>query len=290
MRERGSRDFGIARLTTALALLLTAAAIGPAPATAASPPPCPPGTSLELDTRDLNESTPVATHPVELSPQFSSTDVLEATVQVRAPAGVRVSGRSGSQKPLTILSAKPGALPLAFTWVEEHEDRDRTTRCAGSATTTLRLAAPTRPRIAVPENWRQLAEYPISVSTDGTADLSPVTVRFRARRGPKSYPSGRFSVATWDLLSGRGGVTGARLSASGGLHTTIGRFVQGAAGIRVGTMTRYGVNTRQGVFPKGGFEIELRQSGRRLVRVRAKLDACVIRSGCRVNAKVERGR
>jgi hypothetical protein len=275
-----------------LVLSLLATVLGSATADAASAP-CPAGTEskVTLDARDTNGSTLVATHPIEVSPEFSSTDVEGATVRISVPAGVKLTRGSGADSVTTIRSAKPGAVPVTITWVEEHFGDSRTTRCSGAATITLRLSAPTRPKIEVPsKNFQQLIEYAITVVTEGKADLSPVTVRFRARRGPARPPSGRtrFSVATWDPLSQRGTGNGVRLSTSGSLQTKLETFGREAR-ISAGPFTRYGFNTRRGVFPKGGFEIELRQSGRRLVRVRGSMDICESHSGCRVNTRVTRG-
>jgi len=279
-------------------IVLAAALAGlwPAPALAASPP-CDPATTARVtanpyDGYARSATTLVATHPVSVSFEFSSTNVDEQTVRVTAPPTVTVRGRA-TDRSKTIISPRAGPVLLTVNWEESRFDPDFHT-CSATATVTLTFSAPKPLRFTVsPPDGQFATYYTLDLFASGVSDMSPVTTRWRARRGTTRFPSSRTRFAGGVIDPQRSRELPFRLGRSAGLNATGEVFpfaFRGAGGLSdvarftLGRFTRYSTGTFKG---NGSFEVQLLQSGHRLLRVRGRLTRCHGRSGCRLATKVE---
>jgi hypothetical protein len=278
-------------LTGALCLTFIVAA-GAAPGASAAAPPCDPGrttavTLTPMDGYTRSATRLVASHPIDLDVEFAQ-DV--GNVRVTA-SGASVKSSGG--RSWTVTAPRAGPVVVRVDWEQTFFEGDIERTCSGSASRTLAFVAGKPLRVAssrdMTRGFRQ--ELSLDLLASGASDLSRVKVRWRARRGAARFPSGRFVEGTIDPLDQRSRDRFS-LGRSGGLRGTGEVFsFAGRSGERndVGRVTiarfgRYSTGTFKG---GGGLEIQLWQSGRRLLRVRAKLSRCHGIAGCRVAASIQ---
>jgi hypothetical protein len=236
-----------------LGALIAAPAGGQAP-----PPPCPAGVADQptLEASDLDElqsSTLVATH----------------TLEVQAPDedGVSVSAPGATLEPKRgFFSDTPGPLPVTVTWTQD--DGTGTGRCRAGASTTLQLVAPTPlPRLKNALTHEKVdLKYALGWSYAATlrplSDHRPVQVSFRGLRRARLPGSRvRFKTVTIPLRIGEPGYQRVR-------HISLSRLSVQASGDYSALYVKADSTVSTHHSKPLGYDIKLTQAGRLLARWR----------------------
>jgi hypothetical protein len=272
------------RLTPLAAALVLGLATSTAPGQ--GEPPCAPGVAAQPvfgsgDYPDAVGAALFATHAVTIGAGFPSSgpaptvtgfSVAPGLTPVSDELGTRpFTSFDGDVEAIIVTGDQPGSYPATVTWTQYDPATDRS--CAGSASTTFSLAAPSPPRLTKPRVTGGLPdESTVRLKFPKGADERPLVVRYRAvakRRFPG--PGVRAHTFTVPLLVNPYGHTPAVRGTVrvGGLKVTIGpeRTLNGTFPLG----PQFTFNVRPRPYPRGtpyGYDIEILQGGRRVTRLR----------------------
>jgi hypothetical protein len=129
-----------------------------------------------------------ATHPITIGVGFPANGPTATITGFNAPDLTPVDGDLNTQPfdsfdgdvvSITMRGDRPGTYPATATWSQNDASGSE---CAGSASTTVTLAAPaTTPHLTKPRVTHGLPEESrVTLKVAGDADLRPVEVRYRA--------------------------------------------------------------------------------------------------------------
>ncbi len=265
MRIRRARRLGP---LAAAALVL---GIASSPAGGQGEPPCPPDVLAQpvFGSADYPSGGHhlFATHPVTIGAGFPAAGPT-ATVTGFSAAGLTPVTDEFSEQPfgsfdgdvtsITVRGDQPGSYPATVTWTQNDAAENT---CAGSASTSVALAAATPPRLTKPRVTPGLnTESVVKLRVPAGGDLRPVEIRYRAvakRRFPGS--GARAHKFTFPLIKPE--------SDDGPLFH--GSVRVGGLKLLIGTDPQFTFTVR--ARPRGtpyGYDLQILQGGRRVSRLR----------------------
>jgi hypothetical protein len=266
----------VARMALPGGVLLAALAAAPT-ALAAAPPPCSPAVAARpvftvTDAEDGRGDTRLtATHDIVVNVEFPPEGADGVDPRWSGPPGVpMLNQRSRGAREIDLTSPydagfqPPAAGPLPVTVSWQQSDGTQSGRCSSSASTTLNIEAARRIRVPRPRSLARSTEYTMSLAFGRDAHLGPVDVRLRSARGAR-FPGPRvpFRSARRVLRPTDTGTFRRQLLFTPFLRVMIESQID-PRGLLVTPLVR-AIRTN----PRLGYELELRQGGRRLVRIRA---------------------
>lgn len=257
------------RLAPLAAVLLLALATSPAGGQ--SEPPCPPDVAAQpvFATADYpgGGHQLFATHPVTIGVGFPANGPTATVTGFNAPDLTPVSGELNEQPfgnfdgdvvSITMRGDQPGSYPATATWTQNDASENP---CTGSASTTVTLAAPTRPHLTKPKVTGGLSQESIAtLKVPDTADLRPVEIRYRAVKKRRFPGSGaRVHTFTFPLVQPE----------SDDRQAFHGSVRVGGLQLRFGPQHRFTFFVRAS--PRGspyGYDLQILQGGKRVTRLR----------------------